>query len=51
LHGGTIPWLDFPFSFNLADTAISLGVVLLLLESIIARDEKEEKRHHAEIRE
>ena len=30
LHGGTIPWLDFPYSFNLADTAISLGVVLLL---------------------
>jgi signal peptidase II len=47
LHGGTIPWLDFPFSFNLADIAISLGVVLLLLESIIARDEKEEEKEEA----
>ena len=43
LHGGTIPWLDFPFSFNLADTAISVGVVLLLLESIIVREGKDEK--------
>ncbi len=40
LHGGAIPWLDFPYSFNLADTAISLGVVLLLLESLVAKDEK-----------
>ena len=37
LHGGTIPWLDFPFSFNLADTAISLGVVLLIGESLFIR--------------
>jgi signal peptidase II len=39
LHGGAIPWLDFPYSFNLADTAISLGVVLLLVESLIAKEE------------
>ena len=43
LHGGAVPWLDFPYSFNLADAAISLGVVLLLLESVIAKEEKEEK--------
>jgi signal peptidase II len=40
LHGGSVAWLDFPYSFNLADTAISLGVVLLLIESMIAKEEK-----------
>lgn len=40
LHGGAIPWLDFPYSFNLADAAISLGVVLLLLESILVNENK-----------
>lgn len=45
LHGGAIPWLDFPYSFNLADAAISLGVVLLLLESFLAKEENEEKLH------
>jgi signal peptidase II len=44
LHGGTVPWLDFPYSFNLADAAISLGVVLLLAESMFARKEALEKR-------
>ena len=34
LHGGSIAWLDFPYVFNLADAAISLGVVLLLAESV-----------------
>jgi signal peptidase II len=39
LHGGNIPWLDFPYSFNLADAAISLGVVMLLVESFLAKEE------------
>ncbi|MFI5011435.1 MAG: signal peptidase II [Hyphomicrobiales bacterium] len=37
LHGGAVPWLDFPYSFNLADAAISLGVVLLLAESVFSK--------------
>jgi len=37
LHGGRIRWLDFPYSFNVADAAISIGVVLLLLETLLSR--------------
>jgi signal peptidase II len=37
LHGGAVRWLDFPYLFNLADTAISLGVVLLIGESLFIR--------------
>jgi len=44
LHAGHWRWLDFPYLFNLADTAISLGVVLLILESLLARREALEAR-------
>jgi signal peptidase II len=36
LHGGTIWWLDFPYIFNVADAAISCGVVLLLAEQVLS---------------
>ena len=45
LHGGAIRWLDFPYLFNVADAAISLGVVLLLAESLIAKKPALEQSH------
>ena len=39
LHGGTVRWLDFPYIFNVADTGISIGVALLVLETLFARSE------------
>jgi signal peptidase II len=37
LHAGTLRWLDFPYVFNVADAGISLGVVILVLESLLAK--------------
>jgi signal peptidase II len=34
LHGGAVWWLNFPYIFNVADAAISSGVVLLLAEQV-----------------
>jgi signal peptidase II len=45
LHGGTVPWLDFPYLFNVADASISLGVALLLLESVLGSKVALEQRH------
>jgi signal peptidase II len=39
LHGGTVRWLDFPYIFNVADTGISVGVALLVLETLFAKSE------------
>ena len=48
LHGGAVRWLDFPYLFNVADAAISLGVVLLVGESMFAkRDIKRETKRGA----
>ena len=40
LHGGDIRWLDFPYIFNVADSGISLGVALLIIESLFAGAEQ-----------
>jgi signal peptidase II len=45
LHAGTIPWLDFPYLFNIADAAISLGVALLLAESLFGKKVALEQSH------
>ena len=37
LHAGTLRWLDFPYIFNVADAGISLGVVILVLESLLVK--------------
>jgi signal peptidase II len=39
LHAGTVRWLDFPYIFNVADAGISLGVAILVLESLFVRPE------------
>jgi signal peptidase II len=39
LHAGNVRWLDFPYIFNVADSGISLGVALLVLESLFVRTE------------
>jgi signal peptidase II len=45
LHGGAVPWLDFPYLFNIADACISLGVALLLVESVFGHKAALEQRH------
>jgi signal peptidase II len=40
LHGGSLRWLDFPYIFNVADSGISLGVALLVLETLFAKSER-----------
>jgi signal peptidase II len=39
LHGGAVRWLDFPYVFNVADAGISLGVTLLVFESLFVKGE------------
>lgn len=43
LHVGTMRWLDFPYVFNVADAAISLGVMALILESLFVKSEPSTK--------
>jgi len=48
-HGAVTDFIDFPVwpAFNLADTAITMGVVLLLVVLDLAREERDEGRGRA----
>ena len=52
IYGAVVDFLDFsglyfPYVFNIADAAITLGVIALLLEALIGRDEPEDEAPQA----